>query len=121
MRTLAETPRSITVDGRVIAVDGHGFLVNPDDWSEAVALFIAAGQGLVLTDAHWTAIRFMRNYLDEHGLMADARFVFNYLDTLPASSGKSGRAWFFELFPYGHVGQLCRISGMRQPRAWSTG
>lgn len=121
MRTLPESPNFLDIDGRAIPIDGHGYLTNPDDWDEHVAEAMAARLGLTLTDEHWQAIRFMRAYLEEHGLMADARFVFNYLGTLPGSSGKPGRVRFFELFPYGHVGQLCRISGMRQPRAWSTG
>lgn len=27
----------------------------------------------------------------------------------------------YELFSYGYVRQACKIAGMRQPRAWSTG
>ncbi|WP_231363566.1 TusE/DsrC/DsvC family sulfur relay protein [Thioalkalivibrio sulfidiphilus] len=27
----------------------------------------------------------------------------------------------YELFPYGYMQQVCKIAGMRRPRAWSTG
>jgi tRNA 2-thiouridine synthesizing protein E len=32
-----------------------------------------------------------------------------------------GRKRLFDLFPYGYVGQACKIAGMKRPRGWSTG
>ncbi len=101
-------------------MDQHGYLLDPDDWDEGVAEELAADAGVVLTSRHWEVIRFMRAYLAEHGIAADARFVFRFLDP-QTPDGNSGRALFFELFPYGYVGHACKIAGMRQPRAWSTG
>ena len=61
------------------------------------------------------------DYLDEHGIAADARFVLKYI-TEQRKTGKPGaRKLLFELFPYGYVKQACKMAGMRQPRAWSTG
>jgi len=120
VRTLPETPSLLAAGGRKIAVDQQGFLLDPDDWDERVAEELARIAGVTLTETHWDVLRFMRTYLAEHGIAADARFVFRFLDSRTAD-GKSGRALFFELFPYGYVGQACKIAGMRQPRAWSTG
>ena len=64
---------------------------------------------------------FMRDYLEAHNVAADARFVFKYLGDRHSQSAKEGRQRFFELFPYGYTKQACKIAGMRQPRAWSTG
>lgn len=59
----------------------------------------------------------MRDYFDEHQVIADARFVIKHL------AARMGLAWgkMFELFPYGYVKHACKIAGMRRPRAWSTG
>ena len=47
----------------------------------------------------------------------DARFVIRHL----SETRGAGRNRLFELFPYGYVGQACKLAGMKRPRAWSTG
>jgi tRNA 2-thiouridine synthesizing protein E len=98
--------------------DGEGYLIEPADWNEDVARVLALEENIQLSDTHWDVIRFMRDYYEEHQVAADARFVIKHLES---SMGKEARKKLFELFPYGHVKQTCKISGMRRPRAWSTG
>jgi tRNA 2-thiouridine synthesizing protein E len=100
--------------------DDEGYLVDPDDWNETVAVALAEREGLQLTDLHWQVLRFMRAFLDEHQLIPDARFVIRFLAD-EAGLGDAARQRLFELFPYGYVRQACKIAGMRRPRAWSTG
>jgi len=121
MRTLPDTISTMTVGGREVRIDEQGFLVDPEDWNEAVAGELARRNDVVLTDDHWAVLRFMRDALERDGIAPDARFAFQFLDQKAKERAKSGRELFFELFPYGYVGQACRIAGMRQPRAWSTG
>lgn len=97
--------------------DAEGYLVDPAEWTEDVARQIAAEQGIMLGDEHWRVIRFMRDWLDAHGVSPDARHVM----TMLSGDRHAGRVKLFELFPYGYVGQACRIAGMKRPRAWSTG
>ena len=92
--------------------DEEGYLVNPEEWSEAIASDLARQEDIVLTEEHWSAIRFMRDFYIEHQVAPDARFVIRHL-------GERNR--LFELFPYGYVKQACKIAGMKRPRAWSTG
>lgn len=122
MRTRPDTLSEMVVGDRRVQVDEQGFLTDPEAWSEDVAAEFARLQNIELTQAHWDVIRFMRAFLATHGVAADARFVFRFLEGGGAEgTANSGRAKFFELFPYGYVGQACKIAGMRQPRAWSTG
>ncbi len=100
------------------ALDAEGFLVDPSDWSEAIAVALARGEGIALGEDHWDAIRFMRRYYEENQIAADARFVIRHL---MQRLGPTARNRLFELFPYGYAGQACKIAGMRRPRAWSTG
>jgi tRNA 2-thiouridine synthesizing protein E len=99
-------------------LDAEGFLVDPNDWTDAVAVELARGEGIVLGEDHWDAIRFMRRYYEENQVAADARFVIKHL---AQRLGPAARKRLFELFPYGYPGQACKIAGMRRPRAWSTG
>ena len=121
MRTRPDKISSVEIGGQDVLVDEAGYLVNPDDWSHAVAEWLAAEEGVELSEDHWAVLGFMREYLETQGVAADARFVFKDLGERYAESLKAARRRFFQLFPYGYTGQACKIAGMRQPRAWSTG
>ena len=97
--------------------DSEGYLIDPSQWDEALAENLARAEGITLTDEHWLVLRFMRQWLDEHQLIPDARHVMKYL----SQQTGAGRNRLFELFPYGYVQQACKIAGMKRPRAWSTG
>ncbi|MCF6197903.1 MAG: TusE/DsrC/DsvC family sulfur relay protein [Hyphomicrobiaceae bacterium] len=121
MRTRPDEISISEVNGQSIERDGHGYLLDPSQWDADVAALIAKEERLSLNDDHWMIISFMRDYFDEHGIPADARFVFSLLADQKGLDKKESRKLFFELFPYGYVKQSCKIAGMRQPRAWSTG
>ena len=99
-------------------LDAEGYLVEPAEWDESVALELAKRADITLEDEHWDVIRFMRSYYAEHQIAADARHVIKHLSE---RSGSDARNRLFELFPYGYVAQACKIAGMRRPRGWSTG
>ena len=99
-------------------LDADGYLVDPAQWSEEIALTLAQREGIELGPDHWDVLRFMRRYYDENRVAADARFVIRHLGE---RYGAAARNRLFELFPYGYPGQACKIAGMKRPRAWSTG
>ncbi|MCX7150677.1 MAG: TusE/DsrC/DsvC family sulfur relay protein [Rhodocyclales bacterium] len=99
------------------ATDDEGYLIDPAEWSEALAVALARQENIDLTEAHWDAIRFIRSRYQERQVIPDVRFVIRHLADLGAES----RNRIFELFPYGYVKQACKIAGMRRPRGWSTG
>lgn len=99
-------------------IDEEGYLVDPLEWSEAVAEAFAREENIVLTEPHWEVIRFMRDYYAEHQVAPDVRHVTKHL---AERIGGDTRKLVFELFPYGYVKQACRIAGMKRPRGWSTG
>ncbi len=100
------------------ATDDEGYLVDPGAWSEELAVELAQRENIELTDAHWDAIRFMREFYQEHQVIPDVRFVARHLAT---RFGAASRNMIFQLFPYGYVKQACKIAGMKRPRGWSTG
>jgi tRNA 2-thiouridine synthesizing protein E len=105
------------IRNRAAVTDAEGYLIDPSEWSEEFAQETARSEGIALTVEHQKVIRFMREWLDEHGVSPDARHVMKFL----AGNRDAGRARLFELFPYGYVKQACKIAGMKKPRAWSTG
>jgi len=112
---------SFEIGDRSILRDEPGYLVDPSDWDEEVCRVLAAEEGIKLSDDHWAIIRFMRAYQEERGVSPDARHTFSFLAERKGASKREARDMFFKLFPYGYVKQACKIAGMRQPRAWSTG
>jgi tRNA 2-thiouridine synthesizing protein E len=103
-----------------VAMDEEGYLIDPADWSEAFAEALAHEERIVLSDAHWAVIRFMRAYYEQRKIAPDARHAIKALAAFRGEAS-GGRNDLFQLFPYGYVKQACRIAGMRRPRAWSTG
>ena len=121
MRTRADKLSEMEVNGRIILRDGHGYLIEPEQWGRDVAEIIAGEENVELDSDHWFLIDYMRQFFDEHDTPPDARFVFRQLAEHKGIDKTKARKLFFELFPYGYVKQTCKIAGMRQPRAWSTG
>jgi TusE/DsrC/DsvC family sulfur relay protein len=101
--------------------DSEGYLVNPDDWTDDIAIELAKEENIDLIESHWQIPRFIRKYYSEHNVVPDVRHVDDYLSTENKIDKKDAKKVIFELFPYGYVKQACKISGMRKPRAWSTG
>ena len=99
-------------------VDEEGYLIEPATWSKEVARLFASQENIELTEDHWDAIHFMREYYTERQIAPDVRHVMKHL---AERHGSDSRNKIFELFPYGYVKQACRIAGMKRPRAWSTG
>jgi len=121
MRTRPDVISTVSLNGREARRDEHGYLIDPEEWGRDIAAFFAEEEGITLGEEHWAVVDFMRAYLDEHAIAPDARFVFAFLAERHGETAKAGRRRFFELFPYGYVQQACKIAGMRQPKAWSTG
>jgi TusE/DsrC/DsvC family sulfur relay protein len=98
-------------------LDAEGYLSDPDDWNETVAVELATLEKITLENEHWTVLYFMRQWLANRRVAPDVRHVIRHL----GETHGAGRNRVFELFPYGYVQQACKIAGMRRPRAWSTG
>ena len=103
-----------------IATDDQGYLVYPEQWDETVARSLADQYGIELGDEHWKILHFIRDYYHEHQIAVDARFVIKYLAE-ELGYKQDARQRLYALFPYGYMQQVCKIAGMKRPRAWSTG
>jgi tRNA 2-thiouridine synthesizing protein E len=99
-------------------LDEEDYLVEPGEWNEDLAEYLARQEDITLTDDHWDVIRFMREYYEEHQIAPDARYVIKHLS---GRMGSEARNALFRMFAYGYVKQACKIAGMKRPRAWSTG
>lgn len=94
------TTRRLQVDGQWIETDSEGYLVNPDDWSEAFVRQQAANEQLSLTSEHWEMIRFQRQWFSRHGKQATVR---DMIKVFRESWGKEKGSNYYlhKLFPRG--------------------
>jgi tRNA 2-thiouridine synthesizing protein E len=98
-----------TVAGQTVEVDGEGFFVDAEAWSEAMAPEIAAQEGIdELSDKHWQVIRFMRKEYAEKGAGPTVR-------VLGKTSGVTVKE-LYALFPKGPAKTAAKIAGIPKPR-----
>ena len=98
----------IEIEGAFYDVDEKGFLQTPEKWNEGVARAFAARDGVTeLTEDHWKAINYLRDYYVRNGICPMVR-------RLAKDTGFSlKRLW--ELFPKGPTDGACRWAGVKQP------
>lgn len=102
-------------NGRELATDEEGFLLDPSDWSPELAQRIADDLGIQMTDAHWEIVHYVRDHFDNQFAVPELRTLLKYLKEKYGQE-KATRKYVYSLFPYGYGQQPCKIAGMRKPR-----
>jgi tRNA 2-thiouridine synthesizing protein E len=91
-----------------VELDGDGFMIDPSQWNDVLALEIAKTDGInELTEAHWKIIRFIRANFDEKGNAPMVR-------ALCKETGLKLKE-IYELFPLGPARGACRVAGLPKP------
>jgi tRNA 2-thiouridine synthesizing protein E len=98
MMTVAQ--RTVAVQGRAIATDDEGYLIDRTDWSEPFVRALAREEGLVLTDEHWQVIRYLRDYFHEHGVQAQVRTMIKHF-AQAWGPARGNNHYLHDLFPIG--------------------
>jgi len=96
-----------TLNGHEIHVNDEGFLTDPTEWDEELANALAAQIGITLTDAHWSAIRFLRKDFDEVGETPTLRRV-STIGGIPIKE-------LFVLFPQKPAKKMAYVAGLPKP------
>ncbi len=103
--------REYSIDGRTVAADEEGYLLEPD-FSDSAPKAIAAAEGIDLTDDHWTVIRYLRDQYREAGHTPNFRTMLNDLEEL---MGGCDSKRLYDLFPMGPAKQGARVAGRPKP------
>jgi TusE/DsrC/DsvC family sulfur relay protein len=96
-----------TIADREVHVDGEGFMTEYGEWSEDLATHLATNIGLDLTDAHWRAIRFLREDFKAVGETPTLRRV-TAVGGIPTKE-------LFQLFPKKPAKKMAYIAGLPKP------
>ncbi|WP_404377786.1 TusE/DsrC/DsvC family sulfur relay protein [Vreelandella aquamarina] len=101
-------------NAKKIKVDPEGYLVEQEDWSEAVAELLAEDEGLVLTEQHWELIRLVRDFYTRYEMAPAMRPLVKA--TKQALGDEKGRSvYLMSLFPGSPPKRLARIAGLPKP------
>ena len=96
-----------TIEGHTVHVNDEGFLTDPGEWSEPLAASLAARIGIELTDAHWEAIRFLRDDFAREGETPTLRRI-SVVGGIPTKT-------LFALFPQKPAKKLAYVAGLPKP------
>lgn len=96
-----------TIAGTPVHVDAEGFLTEYDEWNETLGRHLAAAIGIDLTDAHWRAVRFLREDFRGRGETATLRRV-STVGGIPIKE-------LFALFPGKPAKKMAYVAGLPKP------
>ncbi|MCP5406337.1 MAG: TusE/DsrC/DsvC family sulfur relay protein [Chromatiaceae bacterium] len=102
---------NIQVDGRDIQLNDEGYLVNFEDWDRSVAETLAAVDKLTLTECHWVAIDFMRDFYRQYEIPPSSRALLKAVGNKIYENGCSRRD-LEKMFPKGGCDHACRLAGL---------
>ena len=98
-----------TIAGTAVQLNDEGFLVDPSQWTEEMAVELARREDIdALTDRHWQVIRFMRQQYEDTGSGPNVRM-------LAKTSGIPVKE-LYQLFPKGPAKTAAKIAGIPKPR-----
>ncbi len=101
-------------DNLPCATDTEGYLLNLLDWSPEVARQLAAQDNLVLTEAHWEIMHFVRDYYAQYQIAPAMRTLTRRIgETL--GRDKASSRYLYRLFPDGPAKQASRYAGLPKP------
>ena len=98
-----------TTSATDVELDGEGFFVHPEQWTEDMVADLARGEGIAeLTEPHWQVIRFMRSEYVAKGNGPSVR-------ALAKTSGVPIKQ-LYALFPKGPAKIAAKLAGIPKPR-----
>ncbi len=97
-----------------VARDNEGFLLDPDDWSPALACALARESGQPLDDEHWQIIDYIRDAYARTQTVPEARKLLRFMREAWGDE-RATRRYLYRLFPTGYGQTACKIAGMRKP------
>ena len=96
------------VAGSTVQVNEEGFMTDPNEWSQDIAVAIASEEGISeLTPEHWKVIDYSREVGLESGSAPTLRNITKGA-SVPTKE-------LFGLFPKGPAKKVAKISGLGKP------
>lgn len=105
---------SLTFEDRQIPTNEEGYLLDPGDWSEDLARFLAKADGIELGEDHWDIIEIYRRYFLDLAVTPPVRVMIRELREKPGREDINSQ-WLHELFTEPPARQASRYGGLPKP------
>lgn len=103
-----------TINGRELEFDDEGYLADLSQWEPAVAEYLAAQEGLELTEAHWEVLYLLRDFYARFQHSPAMRpLVKAVKQALGDDKGRS--IYLMQLFPGSPAKLGARLAGLPKP------
>ncbi len=95
-------------DGKKVDIDEDGFIQEPDNWNEELAVALAETEGVTeMTDEHWRLVNYLRDYYQQYGIAPMVRKL--------CKETKIPLKRVYELYPSGPAKGACKVAGLPKP------
>jgi tRNA 2-thiouridine synthesizing protein E len=105
---------SLVFNHQEIPTDKQGYLINFKDWHNDLAQLIADKDELVLTEAHWEVIRFVREFYIAYNTSPAIRALTKAMKAEFGEEKASSR-YLYRLFKEGPAKQATKYAGLPKP------
>jgi len=94
--------------------DNEGYLLDPEDWNDAIAHALADETGIEMSDEHWRIVELIRESFETTQVVPEARRLLQLMKS-EWGPERATRRYLYQLFPTGYAQSACKIAGMRKP------
>ncbi len=104
---------ALEVNGKSIPTTDNGYLENIEDWSEDVAIEIAKGEEIEMTEQHWDIVNYLRDeHFNNNGMEPNERTIMKEMSKKWGSKQTSKD--MYRLFPLMPSKQGRKVAGLPQ-------
>lgn len=104
----------LNADGKEIATDSEGYLLNHQDWDESLIPILAKEEGIELTSSHTEIVLFVRRFYQEFNTSPAIRLLVKALEKEYGAT-KGNSKYLFTLFRKGPAKQATKLAGLPKP------
>jgi tRNA 2-thiouridine synthesizing protein E len=99
---------------QTIATDQQGYLLDHKLWHENLAPLLAEQEQIILTQAHWEVIHFVRKFYLRYKTSPAIRALTKAMKE-EFGEQKANSRYLYRLFPKGPAKQATKIAGLPKP------
>ncbi len=105
---------NMEIGGKQVEVDEDGYMVDLEAWNKDIAITMAKGDGVELSEEHWEIINFLRDYYQKYQIAPMIKILVKEIGKVMGAA-KGNTKYLYELFPDGPAKQACRYAGLPKP------
>ena len=99
---------TVELGGKQIEVDEDGFIQDPEQWNEEIAVDIAKTEQVdEMSEDHWKLVNYIRGYYLKFGIAPMIRKL--------CKENSFNIKYVYEMFPSGPAKGACKIAGLPKP------